>query len=217
LYFRQATQLIQHHLPTILYTLFLGIMPLLGSSLLTYWAISQEDSLRQADSIVWSGLFLISIFTMAFALTPTTFVALLSGYFLGWEAVLPVVTSYWIASWVGYRAAQRLDNGMLWQWLNQQPKVATFIEKLHQNDLALLILCRLSPALPFAIMNMVFALTHTRLRLFLTAGFVGMLPRTLLFIWVGKQELSWMPLITIGLMVLSVDGIVVILKRILRK
>ena len=44
-----------------------------------------------------------------------------------------------------------------------------------------MILVRLSPVLPFSIMNLLMPALNIRLSVFLLAGFVGMLPRTLFF------------------------------------
>ena len=38
--------------------------------------------------------FAVVSFTMAFALTPTTFVALVTGFYLGWQGFPGVVVSY---------------------------------------------------------------------------------------------------------------------------
>jgi uncharacterized membrane protein YdjX (TVP38/TMEM64 family) len=124
---------------------------------------------------------------MAFALTPTTFIALLSGYFLGWIAVFPVAISYWIASLVGYKTAQLIDGGRFLKILAENPNVKKIVDNLQKDEFKIILLARLSPVLPFAITNVLFSFTGTKLKNFLTAGFIGMLPRTILTIWLGTQ------------------------------
>lgn len=172
---------------TILYIFFLGLMPLLASSSISYWVITHEQEIQNFTFQQWTIAFVLSCFTMAFALTPTTFIALLSGYFLGWNAFLPLAISYWIASYIGYRIAQKIDGGRFLKILSEKPKVQQVLDNLQKDEFKIILLARLSPILPFAVTNVLFSFAGTKLRNFLTAGFLGMLPRTTLSIWVGTQ------------------------------
>lgn len=172
---------------TILYTFFLGLMPLLASSSISYWVITHEQEIQHFTFQNWTIAFIFACFTMAFALTPTTFIALLSGYFLGWQAFIPVAITYWIASFLGYKAAQMIDGGRFLRILSEKPKVKKILENLQKDEFKIILLARLSPVLPFAVTNILFSFSGTKLRNFLTAGFLGMLPRTILSIWIGTQ------------------------------
>ncbi len=172
---------------TILYTFFLGLMPLLASSSLSYWIITHEQEVRQFSTQTWCIAFLLACFSMAFALTPTTFIALLSGYFLAWKALVPLALSYWIASYWGYKIAQLIDGGKFLNILSEKPKVKQILENLQKDEFKIILLARLSPVLPFAVTNVLFSFSGTKLKNFLSAGFIGMLPRTILSVWLGTQ------------------------------
>lgn len=172
---------------TLLYTFFLGLMPLLVSSSISYWVITHEQEIQAFTFQNWIVAFIIACFTMAFALTPTTFIALLSGYFLGWNAFLPIAISYWIASFLGFKVAQMIDGGRFLHILSEKPKVKQVLENLQKDEFKIILLARLSPVLPFAVTNVLFSFSGTKIRNFLTAGFLGMLPRTILSIWIGTQ------------------------------
>lgn len=172
---------------TILYTFFLGFMPLLVSSSVSYWVITHEQEIQYFTFQNWVIVFIIACFTMAFALTPTTFVALLSGYFLAWQAFIPVAITYWVASFLGFKTAQMIDGGRFLKILSEKPKVKQVLENLQKDEFKIILLARLSPVLPFAVTNVLFSFSGTKLRNFLTAGFLGMLPRTILSIWIGTQ------------------------------
>lgn len=172
---------------TILYTFFLGLMPLLVSSSISYWVITHELEIQHFTLQHWVIAFTIACFTMAFALTPTTFIALLSGYFLGWQAFFPIAITYWIASFLGFKTAQMIDGGRFLQILSEKSKVKQILENLQKDEFKIILLARLSPVLPFAVTNVLFSFSGTKLRNFLTAGFLGMLPRTILSIWIGTQ------------------------------
>ena len=172
---------------TILYTFFLGLMPLLVSSSISYWIITHEQQISSFTAQNWTITFILACFTMAFALTPTTFIALLSGFFLGWKAFLPLALSYWIASYIGYKIAQKIDGGRFLKILAEKPKVGQVLDNLQQDEFKIILLARLSPILPFAVTNVLFSFAGTKIKNFLTAGFLGMLPRTILSIWIGTQ------------------------------
>ena len=162
-------------------------MPLLVSSSISYWVITHEQDIQNFTVQNWIIAFIFACFTMAFALTPTTFIALLSGYFLGWQAFIPVAITYWIASFLGYKTAQFIDGGRFLLILSEKPKVKKILENLQKDEFKIILLARLSPVLPFAVTNVLFSFSGTKITNFLTAGFLGMLPRTILSIWIGTQ------------------------------
>lgn len=172
---------------SIVYAFFLGVMPLVVSSSITVWVMFHEANIHQFDLPTWTMVYAAASLTMAFALTPTTFVALLSGYFLGWEAMIPVCASYWLASWIGYVMAAKIDGGRLLNALEERKGVKELLQNLQKQEFKIILLARLSPVLPFAVSNLLFSCSGAKLKNFLTAGFIGMLPRTLLSIWVGTQ------------------------------
>ena len=95
----------------------------------------------------WTIVYVFACFTMAFALTPTTFVALLSGYFLGWIAFFPLAISYWVASLIGFSIANKIDDGRLSAYIQQKPKVQALLQNLQTNEFKIIFLARLSPVL----------------------------------------------------------------------
>ena len=210
---------------TIIYTLLVGVMPLLVSSSISYWVVVHEPDIQLFTFQNWAVVYLCACFTMAFALTPTTFVALLSGYFLGWISFFPLAISYWIASFIGFSIANKIDDGRLSTYIQQKPEVQALLQNLQTNELKIIFLARLSPVLPFALTNVLFSVMHTRLRNFLSAGFLGMVPRTLLSIWIGTQAQEIRKLIEhphqdnlaqwliIGLILVSVVGLFWVIKR----
>lgn len=214
---------------SIVYLIFLSVFPVLFSSFSAYYLYEYQAVLNTFSYTDWIILFICTGFTMAFALTPTTFVAICSGYFLNEEAVFFVIPSYLLASIIGYYASKLIDQGNLLEQLSQKEKVKSFIHNLKKKAFSFVILSRISPVLPFALMNFVLAALKVRLRIFILAGFIGMLPRTLLFIWVGSQakglvdalnnpnESYLAQLSVIVLVVISVLGISYIIGKSIQK
>lgn len=214
---------------SLFYFLFLVVNPVVFSSGLMFYLIHQTVIIEEINSLYWIVFFAGSIVSMAFALTPTTFVALLGGYFLQWNAVLMVVPAYLTASILGFYVAGLIDQGVLLGYVSGKKKVAIFLQRLKKKEFLFIILSRLSPVLPFAMMNFVLSAMKVRLKTYVLAGFLGMLPRTLLFIWVGSmahsiqeamvssRENVWLQVFTVSLIILSVIGLLYLTGRSLQK
>lgn len=166
--------------------LWMSVMPLLCSAIITYTVLQYEPYLRSFTHIQWALFYIGTIASMALALTPTTFVALVSGYFLSWQAVPFMLVAYLAASAVGYQLARLADQGRFLNAIKDLPKVNDLMHAVNQQSFTFIILCRISPILPFAIMNVVLSMMRVPFFQFIWAGFLGMLPRTLLFIWAGN-------------------------------
>lgn len=197
------TQLARTNRKTLFLFLWMALMPLMISSIISYYAITHEPLIRSFDYTTWALLFLASCLTMGFALTPTTFVALLSGFFLGMEAAPFVVLAYTAASLIGYQLTHFIDNGTFLQTIKQLPgkkavQIDHFIKGLQGNQFGIIVMARISPVLPFAIMNVVLPIAGVQLKNFIIAGTLGMLPRTLFFIWFGSQAQELRTLIEEG-------------------
>lgn len=214
--------------------LWMAIVPLTVSSLITVYALQYEHLIASFDTTAWGLYFMGSCLTMALAFTPTTFIATLSGYFLGMASAPFVILAYIVASFLGYQLTHLVDNGHFIQTIKELPggkgeKALGFLEGVNQNQFGLIIMARISPVLPFALMNVMLPIAGVRLRAFLLAGTIGMLPRTLFFIWLGSQAQELRTLIEEGgggvasqiifvaLLALSIIGLLYYGKRILSK
>ena len=150
-------------------------------------AIVYQDDLLQFGWLAWLGIYVVCSITMAFALTPTTFIALASGYFLQWNSVFPMVTAYLFAAILCFQFAKSLGTASTFNKLTTRPKVKAFLERAHQNELLLVISSKISPILPFALSNFLLASLSVSFNNFVLGSFLGMLPRTLLAIWTGSK------------------------------
>lgn len=210
---------------SLVYAALLGVLPLVFSSTLAFYVVRHEAEIRAWGTLDWVLVYVASVLTMAFALTPTTLVALLSGYFLGWISVGPVVLGYAAASLLGYLVARRLDGGRLLGYLSAKPKNRAVLDRLREDEFRVILFARLSPVLPFAVTNVLFSFGGTTLRNFLLAGFLGMVPRTLLSIGLGTQGRRLRELLdnpagastaewaVVGLVLVSLGGLAWVLRR----
>jgi uncharacterized membrane protein YdjX (TVP38/TMEM64 family) len=213
-----------------LFTLLLTmVLPLSFSSLALYGIAQYQAEILQFCIVQWILFYGVTTLTMALALTPTTFVAIVSGYFLGWESLYGLVPSYLAASLLGYRLAQFIDRGKFMAHLQGNPKVSSMLSSMKKGEFWWIFFCRLSPALPFAMMNILLSFLHTGIGAFIGGSMVGMLPRTLLSVWLGLQakdiikilsgqeQAGHNQLVAIGLLVISVMGLFFLAMRTVRK
>lgn len=209
--------------------IWMSVVPLLVSSSITYLAIQHEDFILSFSFAQWIIFFFLSFISMSFALTPTTFIAIFTGYFLGMEALPYMLLSYLSASLMGFRMARLFDKGNFIKSLEAFPKAKKFIEGLNEKQTGIIILSRVSPVLPFAIMNVILSMVGVRLKTFLLAGFIGMMPRTLLFMWAGSKGRSlrqileegmeqqyMMEILTLLMIFISIAGLAYYFKSIVK-
>lgn len=220
---------IRENASTFISMLLLVVVPVVVSSTLAVYLYQFQEALSNLN--IWQLLlyFVVISFTMAFALTPTTFVALVSGFYLGWQGFPGIVISYGIAALIGYSLAQLIDHGKMMSFLNRFEKARIMMQELRHESWSLIFLTRISPVLPFALMNFVLSLLQIDKKRFFLASIVGMLPRTLFFFWIGTQandiiNLLQDPdsggngkLLMIALIIISIGGLYFVFDRALKK
>ncbi|QCR24524.1 TVP38/TMEM64 family protein [Pontibacter sp. SGAir0037] len=209
--------------------LLLVVVPLVVSSTLAYQLYQYQDLFQNLSFGQMLLYFMVISITMALALTPTTFVALVSGFYLGWQAFPGIVVSYGIAALVGYSLARFIDHGKMMSFLNRFDQARALMQELRAQSWSLIFLCRISPVLPFALMNFVLSLLQVNRTRFFLASIVGMLPRTLFFFWIGTQANDIINLLQnpdsgskgqilmITLIIISIGGLYFVFDRALKK
>lgn len=172
----------------VLVSVILTLLPLLTTSLLTAWAIGHEALLRSWPFNYWILITAILMVTSALALSPPTFLALVYGYFLGWVAFPLLVGLNFGAIGLVYGLARLLDpNAVRVYLMGVYPKAKLLVERFDEDGFRLIFFAKISPVLPFAVTNLFFALAGGRLKQVLIAGTLGMIPRTILAIWAGRE------------------------------
>ncbi len=162
------------------------VLPIIGSVTSIYFVVNYPEITDwiKAHQILF---FIGTSVTMAVLLTPTTFIASLSGYLFGLVSAFYLVPAYVLASLLGYFIGKKLDGGQLLSSLVEVDNNQILKKTVNANPFWFVVLCRISPVLPFGLMNVVLPAFGVKIKQFITAGTVGMLPRTVLFIWLGSS------------------------------
>lgn len=110
-------------------------------------------------------------------------------------------------------------------FIDGHPKSKRLLDQLKNDELRVVFLAKLSPVLPFALTNFVFALSGATFRNVFIGGFLGMIPRTLLAVWVGSnganiktllespKTADWQQVVVLLLVVISTWGIIRIVRK----
>jgi uncharacterized membrane protein YdjX (TVP38/TMEM64 family) len=70
--------------------------------------------------------------------------------------------------------------------LGQDARIAAIDAAVGQSGFKIVLLLRLSPLFPFGILNYTLGLTRVRLRDFVLGSWIGMLPGTVLYVYIGS-------------------------------
>src|SRR6185437_2577144 len=79
------------------------------------------------------------------------------------------------------------DKGRFFNVITSFKGADRIITNLKKDEAKVIFFARLSPVLPFAMTNALLSFLHANLFKLLFAGFWGMLPRTILFVWIGSN------------------------------
>lgn len=105
------------------------------------------------------------------------------GVVLGTVVVsLSSVTTATMAFWLGHTLAR----GWVEAKVAANPKFRAIDQAVAEQGFKIVLLTRLSPVFPFTLLNYAFGLTRVRFRDYLLASWVGMLPGTVLYVYLGS-------------------------------
>ena len=145
-------------------------------------------ALRLTSRLGWWGPILLSclyIVTTVLAL-PGVILTLGAGAAFGVAMGVAIVS---IGSTLGATAAFLVGRHVARDWLRrrieQRPRFQAVDEAVREDGFRIVLLTRLSPVFPFVIMNYVYGLTSVRLRTYVLASWLGLLPGTVLYVWIG--------------------------------
>ena len=205
----------------------LSVTPIVFTSLLTYYAIVYEATIAGFTAWQWVCITVACAITSA-GLTPPTMLALIFGYFLGWQAILPMFAINFGGILFINLLVHWLDHDRFMIFLQQNPKAQLVLRRILNNELEVIFFAKLSPVLPFGLTNLLFALSGAKLKNILLGGFLGMTPRTLLAIWSGHEareiktllenpnQSAWTQIVIVVLIIASIVGLWQVIKRSLK-
>lgn len=150
------------------------------------WSIALADRLRGAGTrgVV---LFIATYVLAEVALVPGSLLTMAAGFAYGPVKGLLVASP---ASMLAATVAFLLGRTVLRDWVRQKiaasPKARTFKAVIGQNSFNLILLLRLSPVIPFNLLNYALGVSDVRVSRYVAASLVGMLPGTWMYVYLGS-------------------------------
>ncbi len=189
--FKDLVRYFRSHPSTTLGWIWVSCVPLIGSLLLS-------TRYQELEQIALTGigahilLTLIIALLVGLAFLPTTFTALASGFFWGWAVFPQLVIAYLLANVLGYSLGKWLNADFRTLLYARHPSLKEEIERRIEQPAGLVFFVRISPVIPFAISNFLFASLGVPLKQIIRYGLPGMLPRTILAFASGKAAKSFL-------------------------
>ena len=134
----------------------------------------------------------IAVFTLAYivstvALLPASLLTLAAGFAYGpVQGLLIVSPASVAAATVAFLLGRTSLRGWARRAIEKSPKARALDREVGAEGFKLVLLLRLSPVFPFALLNYALSLTQVPLRTYVVASFIGMLPGTALYVYLGS-------------------------------
>lgn len=165
-------------------------MPLVGSGLALWAAPAADAQLREAGLWAMPLFAVIAGVTLAAALIPATLVAALAGAVFGVPGLAVAVASYAAASVLAFEVVRRLLQGPVQRAIARSARARAAQGELARATFRVVALSRLSPVLPFALVNVLLAVSPVPRLVYVAGTLVGMLPRTTAAVLAGVAARS---------------------------
>ena len=171
--------------------IWVSAIPALGSLIL----VSQSSLLEKIELTGIGDHLLLTLslsVILGLAFLPTTLSALACGFFWGWAGFPDLLIGYLLANVIGYQIGKILNADFMKILYLKNPDLEKEIESRLGHPAGLIFFVRISPVIPFAISNFLFASLGIPLRKVLFYGVPGMLPRTFLAFATGMIANSFL-------------------------
>lgn len=150
------------------------------------WIVTLADQIRGMGA-TGVALFIVVYVLAVVALLPGSWFTLAAGFAYGPVGGLFVASP---ASVLGATLAFFLSRTTLRDWIQKQvtrsPKVRALDRAIGKDSFRLVLLLRLSPLIPFNILNYALGLTDATVGRYVVASFIGMLPGTWMYVYLGS-------------------------------
>lgn len=140
-----------------------------------------------ADLGGWAPLLFILLYVLAaITLAPAFVLTFAAGAIFGlWRGTLLVYIGAVLGSTAVYALAAPLARTRVLRWIDRDPRVAATRRAVVKDSAWIMFLLRLSPLVPYNLLNYALALSGVRYREYLLAS-VGMIPAIIMYAYYGK-------------------------------
>jgi uncharacterized membrane protein YdjX (TVP38/TMEM64 family) len=135
----------------------------------------------------------VAVFAAAYVvasvlLLPASILTLGAGFAYGPVAGTLLVSPVSVtAATVAFLLGRTVARGWIAERVSRDRRFAAVDAAIEREGLKIVLLLRLSPVLPFSFLNYALGLTRVRLHHYVLGSFVGMLPATFLYVYLGSH------------------------------
>jgi uncharacterized membrane protein YdjX (TVP38/TMEM64 family) len=146
----------------------------------------------------WGALLFAAAYVpAAILLVPGALLTLGAGFVFGVVRGTVIVS---LGSTAGAAAAFLMARRLAHDWVARRmtgrPKLAAIGSAVETEGFKIVLLTRLSPVLPYNLLNYAFGLTAVPFRKYVLASWIGMLPGTIMYVYLGSAARSLADLLT---------------------
>jgi uncharacterized membrane protein YdjX (TVP38/TMEM64 family) len=163
-----------------------AIVGLLTFLPVTSWLVSVVEWIREQGT-AGVALFAVAYVLAAVLLLPGSVLTIGAGFAYGplWGLAIVSPVSV-IAATAAFILGRTVARSFVERRLGQDQRFAAVDAAVGENGLKIVLLLRLSPVFPFNALNYLLGLTRVRLRDYVLGSWVGMLPGTALYVYIGS-------------------------------
>jgi uncharacterized membrane protein YdjX (TVP38/TMEM64 family) len=150
------------------------------------WAIALAQSIRGAGA---TGVLIVTTVYVAaeVVLVPGSLLTMAAGFAYGPIGGLLVASpASVLAATTAFVLGRTALRGWVQKYVAASPQARALDRAIHHNSLKLILLLRLSPLLPFNVLNYILGAAGVPVGRYVIASFVGMLPGTWLYVYLGS-------------------------------
>lgn len=151
------------------------------------------DLVRWTGQIGWVGPIALGVFYVAACLLmlPGSVLSIGAGAVFGlWVGVATVSVASTLGATAAFLVGRYLARGWVANKLTHRPRFRAIDQAVGREGLKIVLLTRLSPAFPFNLQNYAYGLTDVPLWKYVLGSWVGMLPGTVLYVYIGAVVLA---------------------------
>jgi uncharacterized membrane protein YdjX (TVP38/TMEM64 family) len=173
----------------------LALLTLVGAAVAGLIVLSVNKPLREAlgESLgwfrgwVWGPVVFAAVYALTCLVLPGSLITLAAGSLFGVVVGTVVVsaasvTGASLAFWLG----RTLARSLIEKRLAGNPRFRALDQAVAVGGFKIVLLTRLSPLFPFTLLNYAFGLTKVRFRDYVLASWIGMLPGTVMYVYLGS-------------------------------
>ncbi len=168
----------------------LGVLVVAGAFSAWYFRDKLEPALKWVHDLGFGGLILLGAAYLPAALVsfpPASLLTIAAGAFYDIvPAAIAISLGSTLAATCAFLLGRTLARGWVEASVAKRPIFKALDTAVAEGGFKIILLTRLSPLLPFFLLNYAYGLTKVRLRDYVLASWIGMLPGTLLYIYIGS-------------------------------